>query len=193
MTRNWASQIAAALFICNASAAAAATDNARPCEREMARAARQHGIPLGILYAVGLTETGRRGALHPFALGADGQTVLAKDINEAMANFEAMRGKGLKLIDLGCMQINHYYHGDKFASVQAMFDPARNVDYAARFLKELKQREGSWTMAVARYNAGPNNQPAQKRYVCHIVAHLVSSGFGAWTDKARSFCQPKAS
>ncbi|RTM07913.1 MAG: lytic transglycosylase domain-containing protein [Bradyrhizobiaceae bacterium] len=193
MTRNWASQIAAALFICSAGAAAAATDNAGPCEREMARAARQHGIPLGILYAVGLTETGRRGALHPFALGADGHTVLAKDINEAMANFEAMRGKGLKLIDLGCMQINHYYHGDKFASVQAMFDPARNVDYAARFLKELKQREGSWTMAVARYNAGPNNQPAQKRYVCHIVAHLVSSGFGAWTDKARSFCQPKAS
>jgi hypothetical protein len=46
-------------------------------------------------------------------------------------------------------------------------------------------------MAVARYNAGPNNQPAQKRYVCHIVAHLVSSGFGAWTDKARSLCQPK--
>jgi soluble lytic murein transglycosylase-like protein len=171
MTRTWRRRFVAALFICNAGAAAAATDNARPCEREMARASQQHGIPLGILYAVGLTETGRRGALYPYALGADGQTV--------------------KLIDLGCMQINHYYHGDKFASVRAMFDPARNVDYAARFLKELKQREGSWTMAVARYNAGPNNQPAQKRYVCHIVAHLVSSGFGAWTDKARSFCQPK--
>ncbi|WP_407187822.1 lytic transglycosylase domain-containing protein [Bradyrhizobium centrosematis] len=191
MTRTLASRIATALFICNAGAAAAATDTARPCEREMARAAQQHGIPLGILYAVGLTETGRRGALHPFALGTDGQTVFAKDINDAMANFEAMRGKGIKLIDLGCMQINHYYHGDKFGSVRAMFDPARNVDYAARFLKELKQREGSWTMAVARYNAGPNNQLAQKRYVCHIVAHLVSSGFGAWTDKARSFCQPK--
>ena len=78
-------------------------------------------------------------------------------------------GKGVKLIDLGCMQINHYYHGDKFVSVRAMFDPARNVEYAARFLKELKQREGSWTMAVARYNAGPNNQPAQKRYVCIMV------------------------
>ena len=162
------------------------------CEREMHRASGKYGIPLGILYAVGLTETGRRGALHPFALGAEGQTVFAKDINDAMANFESMRSKGIKLIDLGCMQINHYYHGDKFASARAMFDPARNVDYAARFLKELKQREGSWTMAVARYNAGPNNQPAQKRYVCHIVAHLVSSGFGAWTDKARSFCQPKA-
>ena len=55
MTRTWGRILAAALFICSAGAAAAATDNARPCEREMARASQQHGIPLGILYAVGLT------------------------------------------------------------------------------------------------------------------------------------------
>ena len=188
MTRTWR-RIVVALFICSAAAEVRA-DNARPCEREMARAAELHGIPLGILYAVGLTETGRRGALNPYALGAEGQTVFARNMDDAIASFEAMRQKGIKLIDLGCMQINHYYHGGKFVSVRAMFDPARNVDYAARFLKELKQREGSWTMAVARYNAGPNNQPAQKRYICHIVSHLVSSGFGAWTDKARALCQP---
>lgn len=191
MNRTWRRIFVAALFICNASTAEAAARKTSLCEREMARAARQYGVPLGILYAVGLTETGRRGALYPYALGAEGQTVFARNIDDAIANFEAMRHKGIKLIDLGCMQINHYYHGDQFASVRAMFDPARNVDYAARFLKELKQREGSWTMAVARYNAGPNNQPAQKRYICHIVSHLVSSGFGAWTDKARSLCQPK--
>jgi soluble lytic murein transglycosylase-like protein len=185
----WRRIIVAALFICSAAAAEVRADDARPCEREMARAARLHGIPLAILYAVGLTETGRRGNLYPYALGAEGQTVFAKNMDDAMASFEAMRHRGVKLIDLGCMQINHYYHGDKFTSVRAMFDPARNVDYAARFLKELKQREGSWTMAVARYNAGPNNQPAQKRYICHVVDHLVSSGFGAWTEKARSFCQ----
>ena len=191
MSRTWRRIFVAALFICNAGTVEAAADNAGLCEREMARAARQHGIPLGILYAVGLTETGRRGALYPYALGTEGQTVFARNIDDAIASFEAMRHKGIKLIDLGCMQINHYYHGDRFASVRAMFDPAKNVDYAARFLKELKQREGSWTMAVARYNAGPSNQPAQKRYVCHIVGHLVSSGFGAWTDKARSLCQPR--
>lgn len=190
MTRTWRRTFVAALFICSAAAAETKADNARLCEREMARAAQLHGIPLGILYAVGLTETGRRGALYPYALGVDGQTVFAKNMDDAMSSFEAMRQKGIKLIDLGCMQINHYYHGGKFDSVRAMFDPAKNVDYAARFLKELKQREGSWTMAVARYNAGPNNQPAQKRYICHIVDHLVSSGFGGWTDKARSFCQP---
>ena len=174
MTRTWRRIIVAALFICSAAAEGRA-DQARPCEREMARAAQLHGIPLGILYAVGLTETGRRGALHPYALGAEGQTVFARNTDDAMISFEGMRQKGIKLIDLGCMQINHYYHGDKFGSVRAMFDPAKNV---------------SWTMAVARYNAGPNNQPAQKRYICHIVSHLVSSGFGAWTDKARALCQP---
>src|SRR5207302_3376115 len=100
MTRTWRRILVAALFICNAGAAEAAADAARPCEREMARASQQHGIPLGILYAVGLTETGRRGALYPYALGAEGQTVFAKNMDDAMANFEAMRNKGIKLIDL---------------------------------------------------------------------------------------------
>jgi soluble lytic murein transglycosylase-like protein len=71
-----------------------------------------------------------------------------------------------------------------------MLDPSKNVDYAARLLQELKVREGSWTMAVARYHAGPDNDPAQKRYVCRVIANLVASGFGAWTEDARAFCQP---
>jgi soluble lytic murein transglycosylase-like protein len=70
-----------------------------------------------------------------------------------------------------------------------MFDPARNVRYAANFLKELRQREGSWTLAVARYNAGPNNEPAQKKYVCAVIRNMVASGMGRWTPNARAFCE----
>ena len=94
------------------------------------------------------------------------------------------------MIDIGCMQINHHYHGANFRSLEAMFDPAQNIDYAARFLHDLKEREKTWTMAVARYNAGPDNDPAQKRYVCGVLAKMVGSGFGQWTPKARAFCQP---
>jgi len=154
----------------------------------MARAARQHSVPLGVLYAVGLSETGRKGVLNPFALNVDGRTVLARDLRDAVARFTDEKRKGAKLVDLGCMQINHRYHGEKFASVEAMFDPSRNVDYAARFLKELRVREGNWTMAVARYNAGPNNVVGQKRYVCSVIGSLVASGFGSWTTNARNFC-----
>src|SRR5699024_8616987 len=108
--------------------------------------------------------------------------------SEALSKFAAARRDGVRLIDLGCMQINHHYHGERFASVEAMFDPHRNVAYAARFLSELRVREGSWTMAVARYHAGPDNDPAQKRYVCAVIRNIVASGFGAWTPNAQSFC-----
>jgi soluble lytic murein transglycosylase-like protein len=158
------------------------------CEREMARAARVHGVPLGILYAVGLSESGRRGVLHPYALNIDGRTVMAADLREALRRFREAKGKGAKLVDLGCMQINHRYHGGNFASLEAMFDPAKNVDYAARFLKELRGKEGTWTMAIARYNAGPSNTIAHRRYVCSVIGSLVASGFGSWTAGARAYC-----
>jgi soluble lytic murein transglycosylase-like protein len=173
------------LSICNLATVAHADGL---CEREMARAARVHGVPLGVLYAVGLSETGRNGVLHPYALNIDGRSAMASDLRDAIAQFREARNKGAKLVDLGCMQINHHYHGRQFASVEAMFDPAKNVDYAARFLKELRTREGSWTMAVARYNAGPNNTAAQRRYICSVIGSLVASGFGAWTTGARAYC-----
>ena len=43
-------------------------------------------------------------------------------------------------------------------------------------------------MAVARYHAGPDNDPAQKRYVCRVIANMVATGFGAWTPQSRAFC-----
>jgi soluble lytic murein transglycosylase-like protein len=43
-------------------------------------------------------------------------------------------------------------------------------------------------MAVARYHAGPNNDPAQKKYVCRVIANLVATGYGKWTPNAKNFC-----
>ncbi|AQT46678.1 transglycosylase SLT domain-containing protein [Bartonella choladocola] len=159
------------------------------CEGEMIEASKRYDIPLGILYAVGLTETGNKDSLQPYALNIDGKAVFAQNESQALRIFYEAKRRGAKLIDVGCMQINHYYHGERFPSVAAMFQPHLNVDYAARFLKELRQREGSWTMAVARYHAGPNNNPAQKRYVCQVMANMIASGFGKWTQASRQFCR----
>jgi soluble lytic murein transglycosylase-like protein len=147
-------------------------------------------VPAGILYAVGLAETGRKGSLGPFALNIAGRPVFADSRAAARKLAEAALARGVSLIDLGCMQINHRYHAQAFAGLDDMLDPARNVDYAARFLAELKRREGSWSLAVARYHAGPNNDPAQKRYVCRVIANLAATGFGRWTPEARAFCAP---
>jgi soluble lytic murein transglycosylase-like protein len=158
------------------------------CEAEMARAATAHGVPLAVLYAVALTETGQRGALQAYAMNIHGRPVFNTTLDEALATFAAARQHGETLIDIGCMQINHHYHGHSFSRVEEMFDPAQNVDYAARFLKQLYQREGVWTATVARYHASPANATAQRRYVCAVIRNMVASGFGAWTSDAAAFC-----
>jgi soluble lytic murein transglycosylase-like protein len=177
---------ATAIFI--SSAALAAGPQLGPCEREMARAAQAENIPLAVLYSVGLTETGARGLLQPYAMNIDGEAVVSASLPEAIAKFNAAQARGAKFIDIGCMQINQRFHGKNFVSLAAMFDQRLNVSYAARFLKQLRARETSWTLAVARYNAGPDNNYAQKKYVCAVIGNMVRSGFGAWTDNARRFC-----
>ncbi len=181
---------ATALAIAFMFSACAARAGESTCEREMARAAAKHGVPLGMLYAVGLAETGRGDSLQPYALNIEGRPVYAIGREEALRLIGSARSTGARLIDIGCMQINHHFHAKNFASVEDMLDPAQNVEYAARFLNELRTREGSWTGAVARYHAGPNNDPAQKKYVCRVIANLVATGFGQWTAEARAFCAP---
>ena len=178
--------LAAASIYSASVASALAGGNA--CEAEILRAAATYGVPAGILYAVGLTETGRKGSLQPYALNVEGHAIFAGSRQEAVVEFEKARANGARLIDLGCMQINHHYHAENFAGVRQMLDPHLNVDYAARFLVKLKSRHKSWSMAVARYHAGPDNDPAQKRYVCRVIANLVATGFGEWTPAAHEFC-----
>ena len=159
------------------------------CEREMARAAASSGVPLNVLYSVGLTETGHKGELGPYDMNVDGRAIHSESLAEAMTRFAAARAGGAKLIDVGCMQINVRFHGHRFRSLAEMFDPALNVEYAANFLKTLKGQEGNWTLAVARYNAGPGNPAAERTYVCAVIRNMVASGFGQWTANARALCR----
>lgn len=164
----------------------ASTD--RVCEREVVRASSETGVPLGIFYAIALTESGRRGRLEPFALNIDGVSAFAESLEGAKAILRRSLNSGARFVDLGCMQINYQFHRKSFQSDEEMFNPRKNVDYAARFLLRLRDREGSWTMAAARYHAGAKNYAAHQRYVCKVIENLVRSGFGAWTDLARQSC-----
>ncbi|WP_425341054.1 transglycosylase SLT domain-containing protein [Agrobacterium larrymoorei] len=172
-------------FTCEASQPVAAVE----CERQIHDAAGEYNIPEGILYSVGLTETGRKGSLSPYAINIEGKALFPDSKGEAFRLVEEARARGAKLIDVGCMQINVYFHGAEFRSINEMFEPSKNVAYAARFLKQLHDRHDTWTMAVARYHAGPNNDPAQQRYVCRVISNLVATGYGQWTVNARKFCQ----
>jgi soluble lytic murein transglycosylase-like protein len=160
------------------------------CEREMLRAAQENSIPVAVLYAVALTESGQRGAHRAYAMNVDGRPIFNENLPEALARFAEAKRRGAKYIDIGCMQINHLFHGRRFNSLEDMFDARRNVDYAAALLNALRAKEGNWTAAVARYHAGPRNQRAQKSYVCAVIGNMVAGGFGSWTPESEAYCRP---
>jgi hypothetical protein len=75
------------------------------------------------------------------------------NLPEAVAKVASLRQQGLQSIDVGCFQINLFYHPEAFASVEEAFDPRANAAYAARFLLSLYARVGNWEEAVADYHS----------------------------------------
>ncbi|MFZ2586561.1 MAG: transglycosylase SLT domain-containing protein [Alphaproteobacteria bacterium] len=71
---------------------------------------------------------------------------------EARAFVDKMFSFGHKNLDLGLMQINYKVHGSKFRSVNDLFNPVVNVNYAASYLLEHKQTR-DWWGSVGRYHS----------------------------------------
>lgn len=168
---------------------AANPTDAKICERYLPAISQAEDVPLGVLYAVGLTETGVKGSLHPYALNVEGRTIITYSQADALKEFHKAKQQGKKLIDLGCMQVNYHYHGENFNSPSEMMEPEKNIVYAARFLKTLRASEGSWAAAVARYHASPRKPAEQKRYICSVIRNLIASDFGGWTPASRAYCR----
>lgn len=158
------------------------------CEGELMRASKVHGAPIGVLYAVGLTESGTRGSLHSFAVNIEGRAHYPSNMSDAIRLVEDAQRAGASLIDIGCMQINLHFHRRHFRSLEDVFEPSKNVDYGASYLKTLRVHGTDWTDAVGRYHASPRNHEAQRRYICAVVRNMVATGFGTWTDPARKLC-----
>lgn len=158
------------------------------CEAEILGASARHGVPAGILFAIGLTETGNGGSMQPYALNVEGEPHFAESAADAERLIQEALAQGHTLIDVGCMQVNLRWHRSAFVSLRDMLQPAANVDYAAGLLAELYSRFGSWTLAAARYHAGPDNEPAQQRYVCTVLRNLIATGFGGETAAGGDLC-----
>lgn len=127
------------------------------CVREILRAQLRHGIPDNILLGIGLQEAGiRRGdrlTVWPWSVNAEGEGRLFDSRESAQTWVEGALAEGMSSIDVGCMQVNLHWHPGAFDSVAEGFDPARNVDYAARFLKDLYLKTGDWVTAAGSYHS----------------------------------------
>ena len=130
---------------------------ASACEIFIRRFEKQHNIPEKLLSAIALIESGRRfdgeKVAWPWTINANGVPYVFETKKEAIAKVEELQAKGIRSIDVGCMQINLLYHPNAFASIEDAFDPEKNIAYAAQFLKEKMVAQGNWQHAVAHYHS----------------------------------------
>ena len=128
------------------------------CRTAIAAAERSSGVPDRLMQSIGVIESGRRDEIGgvsawPWTLNAEGVGAYFATKAEAIAAVTALRARGVRSIDVGCMQVNLMYHGDAFASLDEAFDPGANARYAARFLNRLMVQTGSWPGATAGYHS----------------------------------------
>jgi soluble lytic murein transglycosylase-like protein len=129
------------------------------CRDAAAIAEQQHGLPPGLLLAIGRQESGRWDAATgeilpwPFAVNAAGESRFFATRQGAAAFVAARQAAGVQSIDVGCFQINLRHHPDAFATLDEAFDPAANAQYAASFLTRLHAETGNWEAAAGRYHS----------------------------------------
>jgi len=169
------------------------------CGRRTAEAEFAAGMPTHLLTAVSKVESGRWHAdtgenfAWPWTVTAGGEGRFLPSKAAAIAEVERLQAKGVTNIDVGCMQINLYYHPKAFDSLEQAFDPDRNIAYAIGFLRELRDRWGSWTRAVGSYHSNTpalsgryrlkvlkmvyaeKHRAAKKRRAARLAAQLVAA------------------
>lgn len=138
---------------------ASATEPASACLDAAAVAERDWMLPANMIAAIGRVESGRldrltgRVAPWPWTVNANGGGRYFDTRTEAVGFVRTLQSQGVRLIDVGCFQVDLFYHPTAFASLEEAFDPGANAAYAARFLTALHGQTGSWPEAVARYHS----------------------------------------
>lgn len=131
------------------------------CRVAILGAAARYGVPADLMLAISLVESGRTdpttGARMPWPWTAnvEGQDYRFETATQAAAWVRQQQARNVVSIDIGCMQVNLKHHPDAFATAEEAFDPERNADYAARFLRFLYDGPANrvWLRAAGFYHS----------------------------------------
>lgn len=164
-----------ALTVTLVAARSAAGGDGKLCRNAIAAEERAEHIPRGLLAAVAMAESGRWDAVQnsadpwPWTVTAEGKGRFYPAKRDALAAVGALQARGVRNIDVGCMQINLYHHPDAFSDLAEAFDPAANTAYGARYLRALFEETRSWQQAVGRYHSAT---PAfSRQYRTKVMGH----------------------
>lgn len=164
---------------------------AQLCEGAIAAAGRDANLPAGMMDAIAVVETGRpdaaAGALRPWpwTINAEGQGFFFASKQQAVEAVRALQARGVRSIDVGCMQINLMFHPDAFSTLEQAFDPGANARFAARFLTVLYAAHRDWLAAIAAYHSETPALGAGYRQL--VLAHWDRLPSNPWVARYADF------
>lgn len=170
--------------------ARAAVASSGPAVKDLCAAAvraqeAKSNIPKKLLTAISLVESGRWDAdtgitvAWPWTVTAEGKGRFFPTKAAAIAAVHRLQARGVSNIDVGCMQVNLYYHPNAFASLEDAFDPDKNAAYGAKFLTDLRRDQGSWQRAVQHYHSAEAERHIPYQRKVYAAWHSAMAETGA--------------
>ena len=129
------------------------------CENAIVLAGKEVKLPAHLALSIARVESGRQdlatGRVRPWpwTINSDGLGSYYTTREDAVAAAIELRSRGIRSIDVGCMQVNLWHHPRAFADLDEAFDPLANARYAVRFLMALHRQTGDWVKATAAYHS----------------------------------------
>ena len=149
------------------------------CLNAVNSAERLNAIPLYLLRAVSQVESGRwhkekkANIAWPWTVTSGSAGKFFDTKAEAVAEVEFLMTRGVRNIDVGCMQINLKAHANAFSTIEDAFDPPTNATYGAKYLRTMYRRTRNWLKAAGGYHSmTPHLNAKYRAKVGHIWNEL---------------------
>src|SRR4051812_40653052 len=110
MRHAWHLALALGILVSPAWAQPRSDDPGLQCRQAIAAAEREYRLPAGLLPAIARVESARQDPVTgaptpwPWTINAEGRGRVFDTKAEAVAEVEALRARGVRLIDVGCLQ-----------------------------------------------------------------------------------------
>jgi len=154
-------------------------DNEEVCMVAAQQFEKKYQIKKHLLSTIANVESGRwnqkqqRNVAWPWTVNAQGKGHFLETKQQAIAMVKKLQAQGVRSIDVGCMQINLAYHPDAFDNLEEAFNPYKNVEYGAKFLKKLYAQKGNdWNKAATSYHS---SSPKKAKKYAHKLSKVYKS------------------
>lgn len=149
------------------------------CTRLFSHFEKKFLIPLDTLHSISLKESGRAHSKHkirlvwPWTVNVEGKGYYFDNKRDAISFVKKQILSGKGSIDIGCMQINLKHHPEAFMSLEQAFDPRKNIEYGASFLRSKYEQLGCWHKAIAHYHSATHELGSKyKQDVIKIAGNM---------------------